>query len=68
MLLCFIEPILGIRFGPGICSSATSAHAGLWNYNWRTGLDAKGEPVHGSMYRYLWSNGPKEALEFADYG
>ena len=19
------------------------------------------------MYRYLWSNGPKEALEFADY-
>mmetsp|Transcript_70119 Transcript_70119/g.196250 ORF Transcript_70119/g.196250 Transcript_70119/m.196250 type:complete len:159 (+) Transcript_70119:540-1016(+) len=20
------------------------------------------------MYRYLWSNGPKEALEFADYG
>ncbi|TIL23153.1 MAG: NAD(P)/FAD-dependent oxidoreductase, partial [Mesorhizobium sp.] len=21
----------------------------------------------GSMYRYLWSNGPKECLEFADY-
>ena len=42
--------------------------AGLWNYDWRTGLDGKGEPVHGSMYRYLWSNGPKEALEFADYG
>ena len=28
---------------------------------------APGEPVHNSMYRYLWSNGPKEALEFADY-
>jgi trimethylamine monooxygenase len=40
---------------------------GLWNYTWRTGLDANGEPVHGSMYRYLWSNGPKEGLEFADY-
>ncbi|TIV89747.1 MAG: NAD(P)/FAD-dependent oxidoreductase, partial [Mesorhizobium sp.] len=26
-----------------------------------------GEPVHGSMYRYLWTNGPKEGLEFADY-
>merc|ERR1711998_674146 len=24
-------------------------------------------PVHNSMYRYLWSNGPKECLEFADY-
>ena len=22
---------------------------------------------YGSMYRYLWSNGPKECLEFADY-
>ena len=31
------------------------------------GTDANGEPVHGSMYRYLWSNGPKEALEFPDY-
>ena len=33
----------------------------------RTGLDKYGEPVHGLMYRYLWSNGPKEGLEFADY-
>ena len=32
-----------------------------------SGTDALGEPVHGSMYRYLWSNGPKEALEFPDY-
>ena len=31
------------------------------------GTDSNGEPVHGSMYRYLWSNGPKEALEFPDY-
>lgn len=40
---------------------------GQWNYTWRTGLDEHGEPVHSSMYRNLWSNGPKEALEFADY-
>lgn len=39
----------------------------MWNYTWRTGIDENGEPVHGSMYRYLWSNGPKECLEFADY-
>ena len=25
------------------------------------------DPVPNSMYRYLWSNGPKECLEFADY-
>ena len=29
--------------------------------------DGYGEPVHGSMYRGLWSNGPKECLEFPDY-
>jgi len=39
----------------------------MWNYTWRTGLDEYGEPVHGSMYRNLWSNNPKECVEFADY-
>lgn len=50
-----------------VCYEKQSDLGGLWNYTWRTGLDAYGEPVHGSMYRYLWSNGPKECLEFADY-
>ncbi|MDA3875727.1 MAG: NAD(P)/FAD-dependent oxidoreductase [Halothiobacillus sp.] len=50
-----------------VCYEKQSDWGGLWNYTWRTGLDAYGEPVHGSMYRYLWSNGPKECLEFADY-
>jgi trimethylamine monooxygenase len=50
-----------------ICFEKQSDWGGLWNYTWRTGLDKHGEPVHGSMYRYLWSNGPKECLEFADY-
>ena len=31
------------------------------------GTDERGEPEHGSMYRDLWSNGPKECLEFPDY-
>ena len=50
-----------------VCFEKQDNWGGLWNYCWRTGLDEYGEPVHGSMYRYLWSNGPKEGLEFADY-
>jgi trimethylamine monooxygenase len=50
-----------------VCFEKQADWGGLWNYTWRTGLDQHGEPVHGSMYRYLWSNGPKECLEFADY-
>ncbi len=50
-----------------VCFEKQSNWGGLWNYTWRTGVDEYGEPVHGSMYRYLWSNGPKEGLEFADY-
>lgn len=50
-----------------VCYEKQGNLGGLWNYTWRTGLDAHGEPVHCSMYRYLWSNGPKECLEFPDY-
>ena len=50
-----------------VCFERQSDWGGLWHYTWRTGLDEYGEPVHSSMYRYLWSNGPKEGLEFADY-
>ncbi len=50
-----------------VCYEKQKDWGGMWNYSWRTGIDENGEPVHGSMYRYLWSNGPKECLEFADY-
>ncbi len=50
-----------------VCFEKQDNWGGLWNYSWRTGLDEYGEAVHASMYRYLWSNGPKEGLEFADY-
>ena len=50
-----------------VCFEKQDDWGGLWNYSWRTGTDEFGEPVHCSMYRYLWSNGPKEGLEFADY-
>ncbi len=58
----------GVEVPELVCFEKQSNWGGLWNYTWRTGLDEYGEPVHGSMYRYLWSNGPKECLEFADYG
>lgn len=57
----------GVEVPEMVCYEKQSNWGGLWNYTWRTGLDEFGEPVHGSMYRYLWSNGPKECLEFADY-
>ena len=50
-----------------VCYEKQQDLGGLWNYTYRTGIDETAEPVHCSMYRYLWSNGPKEALEFADY-
>lgn len=50
-----------------VCFEKQADWGGQWNATWRTGLDAHGEPLHSSMYRNLWSNGPKEALEFADY-
>ena len=50
-----------------VCFERQADWGGIWNYTWRTGTDEVGEPVHCSIYRYLWSNGPKECLEFADY-
>ncbi len=50
-----------------VCFEKQSNWGGMWNYSWRTGVGKYGEPLHGSMYKYLWSNGPKECLEFSDY-
>lgn len=50
-----------------VCYEKQDDWGGQWNFSWRTGTDRYGEPVHSSMYRNLWSNGPKEALEFAEY-
>lgn len=50
-----------------VCYEKQSELGGQWVYNWRVGHDEFNEPVHSGMYRYLWSNAPKECLEFADY-
>src|SRR5699024_9998611 len=57
----------GVEIPEIICFEKQSNWGGMWNYTWRTGLGKYGEPIHGSMYRYLWSNGPKECLELSDY-
>lgn len=57
----------GIDVPDVVCFEKQENWGGLWKYTWQTGVDPAGEPVHSSMYRYLWSNGPKECLEFADY-
>ena len=31
------------------------------------GTDEYGETIHNSMYRHLWTIGPKEAIESMDY-
>ena len=50
-----------------VCYEKQADWGGLWNCTWRTGVDGTGDPCHGSMYRHLWSNGPKEAHEFSNY-
>ena len=57
----------GAKIPQLVCYEKQSAWGGLWNYTWRTGVDEHGNTCHGSMYKHLWSNGPKEGLEFADY-
>ena len=41
----------GFKVPEIVCYEQQSDWGGLWNYTWRTGTDANGEPVHGSMYR-----------------
>ena len=40
---------------------------GLWNFNWRTGVDSNGEPIHNTMYKGLFINAPKENYEYPYY-
>ena len=58
---------MGMEIPEIVCFEKQSNWGGMWNYTWRTGVGKYGEPIHGSMYKYLWSNGPKECLELSDY-
>ena len=39
----------------------------MWVFNEHVGQDERGGHVPSGMYRELWTNGPKEAMEFSDY-
>jgi len=50
-----------------VCYEKQSCPGGMWNLNWRVGVDDNGEPVHGSMYYKMFTNESKEYMEYADY-
>jgi len=50
-----------------VCYEKHATFGGLWNLSWRVGTELGGEVVHSSMYQHLWTNAPKEALEFYDH-
>lgn len=39
----------GIKIPEIICFEKQNDWGGMWNYNWRTGLDEFGEPVYFSL-------------------
>lgn len=49
------------------CYEKQNTPGGMWNFTWRTGTDEYGEPLHSSLYRDLFSTGPKECLELPNY-
>src|SRR5699024_5169804 len=57
----------GVEIPQIVCFEKQQEWGCQWIYAWRTGLADNDEPVHSSMYRYLWSNGPTACLAFADY-
>ena len=50
-----------------VCFEKQEDWGGLWNYTWRTSVDEYGDTIHNSMYKNLWTNAPKECIEFSDY-
>ncbi|BFI13934.1 trimethylamine monooxygenase [Marchantia polymorpha subsp. ruderalis] len=50
-----------------VCFEKQGEVGGLWKFEEGKGVDEHGEIVHGSMYRDLYINGPKEVNEYVDY-
>lgn len=50
-----------------VCFERQADIGGQWIYSWQTGVDERGEPVPGSMYRDLYALGGKEVAEYHDY-
>ena len=68
LMIAFRYALLkGAKIPEIVCFEKQDDWGGLWNYTWRTGTDEYGDSVHHSMYQCMWSNGPKECLEYPDY-
>ena len=50
-----------------VCYEKQNDWGGLWRFSWQIGFDENGESTHGSMYRHMFTNVPKEYHEFPDY-
>jgi hypothetical protein len=50
-----------------VCFEKAEAVGGQWRFCLLTGTDELGEIVPSAMYNNLWSNSPKEAIEYTDY-
>ncbi len=57
----------GAKIPELVCFEKQEDWGGMWRYSWKTGVDEHGDPVHSSMYKFLWTNAPKEVTEFSDY-
>jgi len=49
-----------------VCFEKQKSVGGQWNLDWHVGHGEDGEVVHSGMYKHLWSNAPKECLEYPD--
>ncbi|CAF1202274.1 unnamed protein product [Rotaria sp. Silwood1] len=50
-----------------VCFERQFEWGGQWLYPYESETDSSKEYIHSSMYRQLWSNGPKELVEYVDY-
>ena len=57
----------GAKIPELVCYEKQKDWGGLWRFSWQIGFDENGEPTHGSMYRHMFTNVPKEYHEFPDY-
>ena len=57
----------GIEIPELVCFEKQEDFGGMWNYTWRQGIDKHGNLLPNSMYKFLWSNIPKECNEFSNY-
>lgn len=49
------------------CFERASGPGGVWRSNRFSGDDGGAKSTHTSMYEALWTNGPKEMMEFFDH-